>query len=356
MNMSTISQSIDARVAGMLAALPDEPTESDSTPETESASAPLDGVADSGVESASADGGESPAETAETATTASAASPEAPNEAKLRHQLLEEKLAAAREERQRVRAEMDRAKAAADAAEADRKAAAEERAKYDNLKKGTFLETIKALGHDPRETFEQMKAEAIESGTPEAQIRKMEERFAAQVASYEKKLADTIAPLQETIDRLTKEKAEAAEQATEAQFAADFQAHLPQYEGLRSEYDDEALFGIVRGLKNDPSRLYAHAQSLGLTLPANGFNMIHILDVLKATQERHERIKRERQAKAAPPPAAPAAAKTVNGTTDKRNAGSALGNDLATSRASGSVAKPRLTFEQRIQREIEKGR
>lgn len=348
---------LEARIATLVANAEADSgsADADSASESEGASAPIEGASDSGSESASADAEQPPAE--------GAASPEATttpeDEAiRLKHQLLEEKLAALREEnrlrRERLEAESAAAQKAREEAEAERRAASAERARFEGLgKRGSIKETVAALGLDPREAFEAMKAEALEAGSPEAVERRLRERLEAEREAIKKELEESVTPLKQELEALRKEREELAKQATEGQFVAEFQTQVTKYDSLRAEYDDPDLLSIARALRDDPTRLYAQAKAVGLTLPAKNFNMTHILDVLKATQEQHERKRQERLAKLRPAeaPATPAvngAPKTVNGTTDKRNAGSALGNDLASSRASGAPDKPRLTWDQRV--------
>lgn len=351
--------SIDARVQALLTSLGDagdgvsETTDADSASEAENASAPLEGASESGAESASADTGEVSGQPP--------ASPEAPTTAdealQLKHQMLEEKLAALREEnrlrREKLEAETAAAQRAREEAEADRKAAAAERAKFEGLgKKGAIKDTLAALGIDTRDHFEAMKAEALEAGSPEAVERRLRERLEAEREAIKRELEESVGPLKQTIEQLQKERAELAKQAAEAHFESDFQAKVTKYDTLRVEYEDAELLDIARRFRDNPERLYAQAELVGLTLPPKSFTMDHILGVLRATQEQHERKRQERQAKLQPAetPKAPSngAPKTVNGTTEKRNAGSALGNDLASSRASGAPEKPRLTWDQRV--------
>jgi hypothetical protein len=278
-------------------------------------------------------------------------------------EVLREKLAKTREARQAQRAEQRAREARSEAAriaaeaKADREAAAAEKARWEGLKNGTFLDGIKALGKDPREAFAEMQAEAIEAGTPEAQQRRMREEFDRQLKAETERVA------RELREELAAEKAAAAEQALAARFESDFVRAVadPAYEALRDEYEDEAIFGYANALRAAPQQLYALAGQLGvrLTDPSKGFTMRDILNVLRAKQAEHigaaERRRAARTA-AAPPPsqAAPHAARTpsptVNGTAASRNAGATtIGNDLATERASdgkfvpkGSTASARL--------------
>jgi hypothetical protein len=353
----TTIANVDARAASLIAkydAADGDSSESDSASESTAANAPNEGAVVSGAESASADASEATQQ-------AAAASPEATTtemEAeRLRHQLLEEKLAAVREEnrlrRERLEAETAAARRAREEADADRQAAAAERAKYEGLgKKGSIKDTISTLGLDPRETWELMKAEALEAGSPEAVERRLKEHLAARDEAFKKQLEESVAPLKQTIEALQKERDDLARQTFEAQFTNDFQREVARYESIRLEYDDTDLLKLARYLRDNPQEYHTHRKAAGLTPLSRGFTMTDILDVLKATQEKHERERKERESKLRPADTAAASpsAKTVNGTTEKRNAGSALGNDMATSRASSTAAKPRESWNQRVRR------
>jgi hypothetical protein len=334
-----------------------ETTESDSASESESTNAPLEGASESGAESASADEGSLAAE--------AAASPEAPttgDEAlRLKHQILNEKLEALREEnrlrRERLESEELAAKRAREEAEADRKAAAEERARFEGLKKkGSIKDTLTTLGMDPREAFEAMKAEALEAGSPEAVERRLRAELEAERDAIKKQLEESLTPLKTELEALKKEREEIQKQAAEAHFSSTVHGELadPQYINLRAEYDDNVLLGVARKLRDNPEAFAEQVKLVGLTNIPRTYNMSHILQVLKATQDQHEERKRQNLAKLRPSeaqqtaPTTGAPAKTVNGTTEKRNAGSALGNDLASARASGAPDKPKLTWEQRV--------
>lgn len=296
-----------------------------------------------------------PAVEASGAESAPAADAEAaPDVQKTRHELLAEKLAAVREKRRADRYG-ERARREASAAETDRKVAAEERAKYEGLKNGTFLETIKALGKDPRVVFEEMKHEAIEAGTPEAQVRRMQEQFNVQ-------LHEAVEPLKQTVEELRKERDELRAREAGLRVQGDFQRVVADEDflPLRVEYDDERLFAIADNLRQHPDNLIAHARRLQVRLTRDDgrFTMRDILNVLKAQQDEHERGKQERGAKLRPAQQqaaqATADSKTVNGTTDRR-IGNPLGNNLASERASGASSKPRLTRNERIQKLIAGG-
>ena len=145
--MGKTALSIAARVEKMIADSPAEPAESASTPEPSAAAPPTS--AGSEVESASAG---SPTEEAPAVDPTAA-----------KHELLSEKLAAIRDARRRAKAESrisERTKSAEQLqqeAEQARKAAADEKAKYEALRTGTFRDTLIALGRDPREAFNEMQ-------------------------------------------------------------------------------------------------------------------------------------------------------------------------------------------------------
>lgn len=282
--------------------------------------------------------------------------------------VMREKLAKTREAREAQRAEQRARAARADAervrseAQADREAAAAERARWESLKTGKFLDGIKALGKDPREAFEEMQREAIEAGTPEAQQRRMREEFDRQLKEETEKVAKQLR------EELAAEKRAAAQQAEAARFEGDFVRAVADsaYEALRDEYEDEQLFGFANGFRANPPALFKLAGELGvrLTDPTKGFTMRDILNVLAAKQATHERARDQRRAartaastptsQAAPTAAAPPSP-TVNGTAAKqRNAGATtIGNDLATERASDGRFVPRgSTASSRIRERV----
>lgn len=318
-----------------------------------SADAPIEGDApDAAVETtpkgeaappAAPEGGGSPA--------ASGAESEQDKLLAAKRAVIEEKL---REQRERRRATSLSKQAQADreAAAAEREAAAKERGRYDSLKQGTFRETIAALGRDPREVFEEMQREAIEASTPEAEIKRMR-------ADFEKQMSEKLAPLQETIEELRRERAELAQREGHTRLVGAFQATVldPAYIELRAEYDDVGLFAYVKNFVENPGTLIAAAREYGvqLTDPSQGFTMREILDVLKSAQDAHDRGKQERRSKllpaSAPGQTQPGKPPTVNGTAARSNAGTPIGNDLADERA----APPRkLSRKERIQAEIDR--
>jgi len=331
----SVSESIAARVAQMAGdgaqASGGEPAaESDSASETKTV-APHDGKA------SEAESGSAAAATAETvATDATKTDADA---RKTKHALLEEKLAETRERRQAQR-HAERARAERKQAEADRQAAAAERAKYESLKTGTFKETIAALGRDPTEVFNEMQEEARIAGTPEAQLKSMR-------AMFEKQLAEAIEPLKKTIEQERAEKAELREREENARFGAEFTRAIQDaaYARIREEYSDEQLYKFARNVKHD------------LTQQGKRFTILDVLKVLKDSQDEHDadKARRNRTQTATQSSAAQAASEkpTVNGTAERRNAGTTLGNDLASSRASGRGSRTHSTRADRIRKLID---
>jgi hypothetical protein len=330
-------------------------TGSDSTSESSQTSPALGG--DSGVESASANAAAKP-EPGKTGVATELQKTEADDSQKAqktKHELLQEKLAHVREQRQAQQI-AKRAKAEADATKTDREAAKAERAKWEALKNGTFLEGMKALGRDPREAFEQMKDEAINAGKPEYQIKQMQERFDAA-------LKEAVEPLKKTIEELTAERAQAKQEQDarehNARFSSDFATQIksPDFLGLVIEYGEERLESMVRGFVTNPGTIEKYAKALGVDLThADGrFSMREALTVLRRAQEQHEAQKQSRVQKNATPSqaaSAPAEKKpTVNGTTER--SGNPLGNQPASSRASTDAPKrPRTTRAERIEKLI----
>lgn len=309
-------------------------------------------VVDSGAESAPADGiNQEPAQAGEPPRPSAGADVQ-----KTKHELLREKLAAAREERAAKRLSQE--------AKADREAAAAERQKFEGLKNGTFLDTIKALGKDPREVFEEMKREAIEAGKPEAQIRIMRQRFDAQLKEALESVKKETEPLKSEVERLRREKEdlEAREKERElmTRFSSDFSAQIKSddYRDLRVEYGEERLLGMVRSFLTKPEALqhYARQYKVDLTHDDGRFSMREALTVLKRAHAEHEEQKSARaKSSSAPSQAAPAQADkqpTVNGT----RAENPLGNSPASARSSNdSPKKPRLSRKERIERLVNGG-
>lgn len=304
-------------------------TEADSSPEAE-AGAPPAGQA-SGAESASV--ASPPAKT-------EAGAPAVDDARKTKHQLLQEKLAETRERRQAQRI-AERARAEKKQADADRKAAAEERTKWESLKTGNFKEAIAAMGKDPRAVFEEMQEEAKLAGTPEAQMKRMQELF-------EKQIADVVEPLKKELEATKEEKKQALVREENARFASEFTRAVqdPAYTALRVEYSDEQLFTFARTVKHD------------LTQAGKRFTILDVLKVLKDAQDEHDAGREARRTRLQAPTESQAAQvasekPTVNGTAERRNAGTTLGNDLASSRASGDRPRTHTTRAERIKRLID---
>ncbi len=327
--------SLDAKVSSLISAMPDDPV-ADSVPD-KAATSPPSGTA-SGPESAAGalDAASSPA---------SPGSPAAPTMS----DLFQEKLDEIRERRKakglgkQASVHVSRAARWEAEAQADREAAAAEKARWEGLKSGSFLETLKAAGKDPAVAFAEMQREAIEQGTPEAQMKRMREEM-------ERQLATTVEPLQKTIAQLTEERDQAKADAHERGFVSDFESTAKDaaYQELRIEYPDARLLRLAKSFRDEPKFFYeqARANQVRLTDPAHGFNMVDILNVLSAVQAKHrEETESRRAALAAPSNAAerPASSPTVNGTAARPNAGQNIGNDLATARAADGKFVPKAT-------------
>lgn len=274
-------------------------------------------------------------------------------------ELMAEKLAKVREERQlrgaKTQAKQARNEAARIAAEAqaDRQAAAAERQRWEALRSGSYLEGIKALGKDPAEAFAEMQREAIEAGTPEAQMKRIR-------AEMERQLGETIEPLKKTVEELRAERDDLLAKTAEQGFVKDFSGTVAatEYDALRDEYPDERLLSIASNLRDNPNAFYAEAARLKvrLTSPGEGFTMKDILNVLKSAHDEHETGKQSRRASrtaSTPSEAAQqtASSPTVNGTAARRTAGdtTTIGNDLTTARAADGKFVPKgATAAQRI--------
>jgi hypothetical protein len=315
--------------------------------------------------STQADGGEAPAQ--EAPAEAAPNTPNTPNEAPAtpatpeqseaervlaaKRALIEEKLHAQREKR-KAAGLSSQARADREAAAQARAAAEAERGRYESLKQGTFKQTIEALGRDPRAVFEEMQREAIEASTPEAELRKLR-------ADFERQMGEQLRPLQETIDALKAERQQLAAREYEMSLAAAFQSTVTdaKYLDLRAEYGDEGLHAYVKKFDRDPAMFIAAAKqyAVPLTDPSQGFTMQEILDVLKAAQDAHDRGKQERRQKlmpaSAPGQTQPGKPPTVNGTAARSNAGTPIGNDLASERAAPTR---KMSRAERIQAEIDR--
>lgn len=278
-------------------------------------------------------------------------SPEAPTTAP-DEEVLRAKLARDREKRA-IAEEKRRLKAERDQIERDKAEAQSVRDKWAKLgKEGSIIDRVKEAGGDPREVFEAMKREALESGTPEALVAKVTKTFEGQIAELRQ-------ALQAEREARETEKRAAAQQAQEFEFQTDFHKALKvdAFKPLLEEYEPQELYPLVRSLRDDPQLLFETAEGLGvdlgidLTDPEATFNMGHIFTVMRAQQAAHE-AKRQRLKKSAEPqqspPVPPAEARrpTVNG-TEARNAGTTIGNDLA---ASQGTAKPDYSQESHKER------
>ena len=336
---------LDAKVTALINAA--DSSAADSAPDN-AAGAPPTGSA-SGAESAAGATGEAGL----SSHTAPASSPAAPTMA----DVFAEKLAKIRESRRastHVReAEVTRAEAARLSAEAaeDRKAAAAEKARWEGLKSGNILETIKAAGKDPAQVFAEMQREAIEAGTPEAQMRRMREEM-------DRQLADIVEPLKKTVAQLEAERDEARSRSQDGAFASDFQKDIASddYRELRIEYPDERLLAHAKNFRDNPNFFYdvAKEHKVRLTSPGDGFTMVDILNTLRAVQDAHRAGTESRRAAYAPAPSSEtqqsATRSTVNGTAERPNAGATtIGNDLTTARAADGKFVPKgSTASQRV--------
>ncbi len=267
--------------------------------------------------------------------------------------LFEEKLKGAQEKRQAQKL-AERAKADRKAAQADREAAKAERAKYDGLKDGTFRQTLETLGRDPLKTWEEMNREAIEASTPEAQAKREE-------AARQKALDDRLTPMQEELKQLRAEREQFLADQEQHRITTNFQRELanPVFEDLRIRHSDEALFDHAQYFIKHPEIIHTAAKTHGiLTDHAKGFTMNELLRVMAAVQaaEDSEVQARRSARRPAEPQSAPP---TVNGTAPRRNAATAIGNDLASQRAAAkpevSALSPRERLRQRVGSEIRKG-
>ncbi len=304
------------------------------------------------------DGGEVAADVGDVADAADAAveaveAVETPEQAETKARaarlaLFEEKLVASREKRAEQRV-IEKAKALRKEAANERRLAAEERAKYDGLKTGTFKETLSALGRDPVETFKEMSREAIEYSTPEAAAKREQARLDAKDAE-----------LQARLDAIEAKEAaqakEAAHRAEQSRLVTHFQKAVedPAFEALRIEYPDEVLLDHAQHYAENPKELQQHAASYGvrLTDPHGRFTMHELLQVLSAAQAAHDTAKQARSAARRPPEAQAGKAPTVNGTADRRNAGTVT-NDLASQRASPGPKVSTGSVKDRLAQSIE---
>lgn len=222
-----------------------------------------------------------------------------------------------------------------------------------------WIERVKEDGEDPRAAFEAMKKEALEAGTPEAQIAKMTAAFETKLAALEKELAAER-------DARAAEKQQAAQAQADQVFQSDFARAYkdPRFQTIAEEYvDPDDLFPLVKAFGDNPDALFATAEALGVDLGIDltdedaTFNMSHIFRVLAAQQAAHE-AKRQRLKKSAEPPQSPpvkpdeAKKPTVNG-AEARKAGTTIGNDLASSSAGAPPDTSGETHKQRLKRIID---
>lgn len=322
----------------------------DAEPVPDASSAPPAGVSETG--SAAADVGASPEGSGP--GEGALASPAATNQ--LDHDVLRAKL---EHDRQVQRAKKLRRQQAQEtsAAEKARKEAEAEAAKWKNLGKDkSFLETIKEAGHDPREVFEAMRAEALKAGTPEAQIESLSKAFEAKLAAA---LEEHVNPLKKTIEEITADRDALRRQNEQQGFANSFQQQLAveKYKPLLEEYEPAELFRLASGLAGNPSRLHDAAKALNVPLTSNDgyFNMVDIFNVMHATQAAHQaKIQQRRNQSAAPqtsqgdPKQPPQMKPPVNGTVERSNAATTIGNDLAASRTSEADQLKGMTRQQRV--------
>lgn len=310
----------------------------------------------SGEGSASADAQAHASQPADGAPTDATAPPSpeatttAPDEGVLRAKLARDR------EKRAIAEEKRRLKAERDQVERDKAEAASVRDKWAKLgKDGSIIDRVKEAGGDPREVFEAMKREALESGTPEALVAKVTKTFEGKIQALEARLAES--------ERAREaEKRQAEQQAAEHAFETDFQRALKveAWQPLLEEYEPQELLPLVRSLRDDPQALFDTAEALGvdlgidLTDPEQTFNMGHIFTVMRAQQAAHE-AKKQRLRKSAEPqqsqPAQPAEARkpTVNG-TEARNAGTTIGNDLAASQGSQKPDFSQESHKERLKR------
>ncbi|MDB4982596.1 MAG: hypothetical protein JWM82_3348 [Myxococcales bacterium] len=323
--------------------------------EAEAADAAGGGFADTSAEEAVVESVLGPEEGAEAAAAAPPAAPPTPEEdaAKKAHLAnIEEKLAAQRE-RQAARRMAQQAKEQRDHAEADRRAAAEERSKWEAARKD-FKTGLTELGMNPREVYEEMTRQALEADTPEAQIKRMQ-------AAWKAELEASLTPLKTEVEELRAERARLAAESYQAQVQRAFQAEVqaPEFQKLRIEYDDEQILDTISEFARDTSTFYPVAEKYGVQLrnPRGPFSMKEVLLVLKAAQDNHDQGKEQRSARLAPTTTqspgdtqSPQPTSTVNGTAARSNAGHTISNELASTTA--SAPRQKLSRRERVNRLI----
>ena len=284
-----------------------------------------------------------------------------PRVATIDHAALRAKLKADRERRE-DRERRKRREAEDATAKKDREEAAAEKAKWTSLGKDKpFMEGLKEAGRDPLQTYKEMQAEALKAGTPEAKMEAMERASDARFAALQKELEAERAERKAEREAAAAERKAAAERAQAHAFEREFDQGMrdPKYETLTDEYTPAQLFGLAQTLSKNPDYFLEQAadHGVGLTIDDGTFTMGDILSVLKATQDRHnarlEEQRRKRTAATQTSPAGPqhppAATKpTVNGTA-ARNAGNAMGNQLAATVAA-EPAPRKESREERVKR------
>lgn len=280
--------------------------------------------------------------------------PEAEIRAK-RLELFEEKLARQREERKAARL-AERAAEDRRQAEEDRKAAATEREALAEGRKD-FRKFFQANGMDAREAFQEMTRQAIEADTPEAKIRAMQESWKAEIETWKAELAKEVDPLKEEVQRLREEKAEVQARARNQMMLSTFREAREDksFIDVRAEYGDEAIFNLIADWDKNPESFYEAAKTYGVALqdPAKGFSMREAFELVKVVHDLDQLKRNERRAQFLPKNESPAGQEqpaqqspTVNGTTERRNAGLTITNDLA---SSSSSAGRTLSREERVE-------
>lgn len=293
------------------------------------------------------------------ATSAAPSEPETPEQAEARVarakrlELFDEKLKTARERRhasrlaERASADRMAAKAERESAATEREAAAAERARLAEGKRD-YKKFFEANGMDANAAYQDMTRQALEAGTPEAQIKRLQEDWKVELQKFRDA---EVAPLKQELEQERAHRADLAKQNEEHRLSTNFASALgdPAFRNLRIEYPDEALLGHVRNMIQNPALMYetARIRQVPLTNPQKGFTMQEILKVLAAEQAAHDQGKQARQA--AQSPAEPQSAQpTVNGTAPRRNAGTAIGNVLASERAAAKAEVPSLSPKEKL--------
>lgn len=256
--------------------------------------------------------------------------------------LLEEKLAEQRERRQAARLAEEAARLKKEA-EAEKEAAAKVRADLAEGKKN-YKKFFEANGMNAEQAYRELYREMMEAGTPEAQIRQMQDVFKAQQEALKTELEAKMTSLSEELAREREEKAQTQAHLREQKLLHTFARESADetFLEVRAEYGDQEVFQLIRDWDKNPEALFDAAKNYGVSLanPGEGFTMREALGVIKAVYD-HDRTQREqRRARLLPPKTEPADSqpaertRTVNGTSEKRNAGKTITNDLASSRAS----------------------